>query len=273
MKTYNISLDSLSALADIAEKADPSDMSRNKDVKFSSCTFEQALSFARKGWPGGARKAKDILAQIIDKIPELRSDSPTGTYLDVSGSYVDIGEYVNGSPECMVNFQEDKRATRFMHIVVSASYSGYFPIESAINRGVAIAAIIDILESRNIRREVDLIMCAGAPNGDKAFISLPIKQAHHPLNLDTLAFGIAHPAYLRRLIFAVMEGQSAKFRSDFSVAPFGGYGRPIQPPAEPGPTTLVFPTPFPDEDWSIPAAIERTLSALKPVLGDLPCAT
>lgn len=253
---------SLTALAAHAAQTGPSEHSRDSGEEhfFGCSSMEEALAMARTGWPEGTTKAKQLLER-------LNADNPTenvysATYLDVSGSYVDIGEYVQGTPECMVQFREDSRAARFVRIVVCASYSCNFTVEQAIMRGVAIAALVDRFESMGIRCDIDSLVYVGNHSNpaDRFSVTVPVKAATEPLNLDRVVFALAHPAYFRRLIFALMELQPAQFRNLYGVRSGGGYGRIVEFPKFPD--AIVFPTPSASEDWDENYALKKIRSCL-----------
>jgi hypothetical protein len=258
MISLRIDLENLAAMAALAATTAPGERSRETEEGFfTSATFDDVLKFARRGWPEGAAHAKRLLSQFT--LPPL-IETHSATFHDVTGAYVDVGQYVQGTPECMVNFTPDTRPIRFVKIIVSAVYSGSFTTDKAINRGVTIAAVIDALESRGIRCDVELVTALSGHDNGKLFIHLPLKVSENPLNLDTLTFAIAHPAYLRRLIFAIMEIQSPAVRSNFSVG--GTYGNVIPLPPAPDATTLVFQTPKYGDDWSEEGAIAKANAVL-----------
>lgn len=257
--TFRFPFGSMEELVAYASKAKTSEQSHRDDadtVRFSGATWNETVTMARHGWPEGAKRAKGLLEHL--EMP-LHENVHSGTYHDVTGSYVDVGEYVQGVPECMVEFKEDTRPARFARVLVSASYSGGFSTKQMINRGVAIAAAIDALESQGVRCDVEVIMpCGGYPDG-LSVITLPVKQATDPMNLDTLIFAVAHPSYLRRLVFAVMECQDEAYRLRFSVG--GSYGHVKSIPNEPG--ALIFNSPTYGEPWDEAYAKAQALAALE----------
>jgi len=253
---------SLTTLADYVTQRDTKGASKDGSISFCHCSFDEAIEYARHGWPEGANKAKALLDRLTIDPP---SAPHSQTYHDVSGSYVDVGEFVQGVPECMVDFREDKRPARFAHIVVAACYAASFRASSAIQRGVTIAAIIDALEAQGIRCTVDLhFTVKNESKTDQIDIHLALKEAHAPLNLDTLTFGIAHPAYLRRLIFGAMEHLPRERHREFSIRSGGGYGKVAPIPVVPG--AIMFNMPNPSEDWSEQRTIERIQEALAATL-------
>lgn len=248
---------SLNALADAAQTT-PFAVSHH-DSDWSGGGWREALKHARYGWPEGAEMAR----KHIDKFRLPPIEAPyANTYNDVTGAYVDIGLYVSGEPECMVDFREDKRHARYatIHVSVSAS-AGTIP-EKLVNRGLAIAATVDILESRGIRCEVIAYdPCYGSDDKGRVISNagVMVKHANAPLNLDTLTFAVANPGFLRHLLFAHMELQSDEYRRSFNVP--GGYGGVAPLIVAPG--VIAFDTPQYWENWeNIEYAIERAHNAV-----------
>lgn len=261
------SFPSLVALADRAEHTAARENSRTNSDDFSGCSFDKAVSFARHGWPEGAAKAKRLLDRLQLPVPHAVHSE---TYHDVTGSYVDVGEYVQGVPECMVDFRADRRPVRFAHLIVSATFSAAIETQAVIQRGATIAAVVDALETQGIRCTVDLLfqstdytarIIGATPSTFE--VRVPIKEAHAPLNLDTLTFGVAHPAYLRRLMFAVMEQYPADVRDHYQV----GFGYGISRPIKDVPGSIIFQTPGEKESWSEADSLARIQAVLADTLG------
>jgi len=228
--------------------------------------FKQTLEMARHGWCEGAERAQKLLDRI--KVPVVQDNSiSTATYYDVTGSYVDVGEYVQGVPECMVDFREDRRTSRFASILVSGVVSAGLESEEAMNRGVVIAAIVDILESRGVRCDVTLVFRNDRDGGILEY-TVTLKRASEPLNLDVLTFGVAHPACFRRLVFGVMEHETDEVRTLMGIYDGGGYGHVTRIP-EP-PDAIVFQSPRMGEDWSEGAALKKLQTVLDKVEGRTP---
>lgn len=220
-------------------------------------TLEEAVQMAEHGWAEGAVKAKTLL----DKMPPpLLENVMTGTVHDVVGSYVDVGEYVMGTPECMVNFCEDKRTARFARIVVAGCYAGGVTGQTIINRGVAIAAIVDALEANGVRCDIDMVTRQNKHGRDVWETCVSLKRATDPLNLDTLVFAIAHPACFRRIGFAVCERETPAMRKMHSFMHSGSYGSVQTLP--PDPSAIIFQVPYFSEDWSAETASRKVMEIL-----------
>jgi hypothetical protein len=217
--------------------------------------FRAAVETAMHGWPEGAAKARKLLDSIPDLAPQ--ESYASATYYDVQGSYVDVGEYSRGVPECMVDFREDKRTARFARIVVSGFYSAAIKAETVMARGVTIAAIVDALETRGIRCSVVHVV-RGRVDWETR---VTLKHETEPLNLDVLAFALAHPATFRRLHFGAQELEPTDVQRENGLADFGSYLYPHPIPEEPD--TLTFQPVSSDGGWTPENARTRIVAALE----------
>jgi hypothetical protein len=251
---------SLTDCARVADRAPKDGASYSTDAAHSDeswtmgVTRPKAIVLARHGWPDGAAQAKRLLADL--ELPPIQ-ETHSVTQYDVTGSYVDIGEYVQGTPECMVAFQEDKRAVRFLHIVVSGYYAAIQDSEEVMRRGVAIVAVIDALESRGIRCSVELLT-RFHPTFE---VSVRLKETTDPLNLDVLAFAVAHPAMFRRVLFGVADAQPDETRNRLGFRTGCGYGQVI--PLEQSEGVLLFQSMRRSERWDLASAKQRVQAAVE----------
>lgn len=256
---------SLTELAEYASKAPKghASMSTEREHGEHQWTYgvlrPGAVQMAKSGWPDGAAKARALLDKL--DVPPI-VDTHSATVNDVTGSYVDVGEYVQGTPECMVDFKPDTRPVRFVHVIVSGIFPWQLKGDNIMQRGVTIAAIVDALESRGIRCSVELLTRFGAryEPGHYVDVSVCIKDTTQPLNLDVLTFAVAHPATFRRLLFAVGERQPEDIREKFGFKQGRSYGRVVPIPAPPD--ALVFQT-MTDLKWTAQETRAQIMKALE----------
>ena len=110
----------------------------------------------------------------------------------------------------------------YVHIFIPTSYSSSVDADNAFNRGCAIVALTDALESAGCRVKITLTEKYEG-GGETHCMRFMVKDYQDRLDIDQLIFTAAHPAFLRRIIFALQE------RSEFASARLvtqGGYGRP-----------------------------------------------
>ena len=122
--------------------------SRTKDGEWSGVDFNSAVKLLREGWSEGYQKIKEL----TDKVGEIVGAKVVQdvSYYDVSGAYVDVGRFLDGEPECMVEYKPDKEmGTKNVTVVSSMSFSADVDPDEIIKNGVVAACIVDGLEIAN----------------------------------------------------------------------------------------------------------------------------
>lgn len=205
------------------ESRNPERMSTTAGSDFTgSDSWDDALNLAREGWTG-IRPEVDALVEKMESVIAPSLQPAFTSVFDVVGGSVDVGRFLDGEPECMVETKliEIARPGKVVSILVNGSFNAGTQETAIRERGAAVVALIDSLERLQHSTEVDVeITCK---EGFTTVIRL--KNAEDQLDIDLLMFAIAHPSALRRIYFAYMEGHSnPKFRalSDLS------YGRSSQ---------------------------------------------
>lgn len=181
-----------------------------KDPWHGTNTFDQAVEIARKGWAEGAAEALKIRASVEAAVRDLINARSTTYSYDVAGEFVDVGRFLSGEPECFgIEFNDGGSIARpVVKIVANLAASGSVSPQSLFIRGAAIVAAIDILEA--LGRRVEAWVAKGSTKSRRGGehvheTHVLVKRADQPLDVDRLAFAIAHPACLRRLCFSIME--------------------------------------------------------------------
>lgn len=104
---------------------------------------EHSLNQTVEAMKFGFQKNTDY---FLDNIKEIRSQETTGkgTYLDYEGFAYDMGNVVEGVPECCLN--ADLPATKpCIKIVVDIGFPSLYSAKQLNNRGIAIANLINTL--------------------------------------------------------------------------------------------------------------------------------
>lgn len=258
MTTTLRKFDSLHALVQYVMPAHDNAESRNSARdSWAGGSWDEAIRLATHGWADGATQAKRLLEKITDHAPQ--EYSPIHTQHDMTGAYVDVGAYVEGVPECMIDFAPDIRPKRFVRILIASTFSSFIKAQQVLARGVAIAAAIDKLETRGVRCEIDAILTTQAQNGtnDKLSVMVTIKNAHEALSLEKLVYVAAHPTFLRRIGLSAYEQESATMRSQFGCMTERGYGGAVNESDKDIPAgTIYFPIPNLDSPEDIALALD-----------------
>ena len=138
-----------------------------------------------------------------------------------SGSAVDVAKFVTGEPECMFDILPTER--RSVTIAVNMSYCWDRTHEQVICAGASIFIIAEWFH-RN-RYNVKILgeeNCSS--NGYYYLTTFPIKDFHQPFDTGRIAFTLAHPAFLRRVLFGVNDSAPDPIREYFGMHDSGGYG-------------------------------------------------
>lgn len=183
--------------------------------------YDEALRLAMTGWAEGFKQ----VTVRADAIARAQAGLEMTSHYAEAGDEVDVGLFLANEPECMIEFPLEPKRKPVVKFVVSASFSARVGAEAIYNRGAAVLAAIDILESAGIRVEVDLDESIEA-SGKEFRRTIPLKAADDPVDRDKLAFAICHPSTLRRLIFRLHEQEGLKRWREMGG---GSYGHPRNP--------------------------------------------
>lgn len=190
--------------------------------------YDEAIKLARYGWDKGL-KGLDYYETMADKDYAFKKhDNIWDVELATTGSYVDVGAYLQGVPECMCEFVS-KRTNQFADVVINISTSWKTKTETMFNRGREILKLVDALEKNHIKTRIILMEVSSkdfndSNEGDRYVIKIIAKDYNEMLDQNRLAFALAHSSLLRRLCFCQLELEK-DIRDDYG-APYGGYGTP-----------------------------------------------
>lgn len=193
---------------------------------YGTDTFDEAVKLARYGWEEGL-KDLDYYEDMADKAYASKvNDNMWDVELSTTGSYVDVGTYLQGIPECMCDFVS-KRTNTFADIIVNPTISCKVSKKTIMIRGREIMKLIDVLEKRHIKTRVVVmsVVCSRLMNtGDRWVVKVVAKDYNEMLDQNRLIFVLAHSSYPRRMMFVVQEKEK-DIRGIFGC-PSGGYGHP-----------------------------------------------
>lgn len=189
----------------------------NNDLNWSGgLTWEQAKIMAISGWQDGMKEIEKYRAKLFPKIAEkvLR----TNQIYAIAGYNVDVGSFLANQPECFIarEYEERNYPGRIFKIVCSISFSAAIQPETIIQRGAMICAMIDAIEYAGHRAEVicndastisDYEEYRQGKHKDRGWfeVSVVVKKSTQPLEMTDLAFCLAHPSMLRRMMFSAAE--------------------------------------------------------------------
>ena len=193
--------------------------------------FQSAMELARKGWAEGLERVSGMRDRISVSV-QSRMTRPMPIY-SVAGGFPDVGRFLAGAPDCMVGFlpEEVPNQSKVITLVVSVTASAGVSANIIETRGAAICALVDALEDSGFSVQVAANFAVTGKRTYKrrlAIFDVLLKRAGEPLELDRMAFALAHPAMLRRLMFSIAEQQTKRLRKGFGFSRGeGSYGRVV----------------------------------------------
>lgn len=218
-KHWRIQADSLYELLQWVEDTSPvwrssaSKAARSKSWDLG-VGYDGAVRLARDGWEDGIQR----MSALIETVP---SETIFVKSYDVAGAVPDVPRFLGGDPRNMINRGKEQKPKPTMSIAFNMSARADVSAQAIWNFGAGLVAIIDRLESRKVRCEVSAIWRTEnlGRAGAVASICTTLKRPEEALDLHQMAFGVAHPAMLRRINFAAIE----RSRADIECP---GYGMP-----------------------------------------------
>lgn len=173
---------------------------------WASCDFDQALDRALDGgyWPEGAEQLQSI--NLAGQAGELIEQLNDELILAPVGGAVDIGEYLADGEECFYLMDSVEQAQTIVKIAVMNVCSSDTKASQVMNRGRAIMALVDALESRNFSVQLDVVDSFKWKKAVFPEYRTTIKQAGEPWAAGTVAYPLANASWGRRLGFRAAEG-------------------------------------------------------------------
>lgn len=203
------SIDKFDSLGAFIEAAQETSFSRRRasndtdshTVKFSgSDNLNHAIEIATHGINLDKIEANINAIQSTDSY-EMKQR------FDVSGGEVEMGLYMTGVPECMIEFELIEE-NKYINVLISLCESHRVKAPAIQRRAAAICSIVQQLEQANYRVKLTLAIGNGQmdefnPVGN--VILIDIKHYQDNLPLSRLA-GVLHSSFFRRIVFMYWEG-------------------------------------------------------------------
>lgn len=197
---------SLDEFADVADARD--DHGYGSNESWAGANFPDALALARKGWTRELKSALELAESAVDTAEkEQMIDAFNQPVWDVTGATVDVGAYLAGTPECMIDYPltETSKVGRVITLCASISYSAAVASDTIKRRGRTMVALAMALSKLGHSCELWADLTGGHGNSE-FHIRVLVKGASDELDPARVMFAYAHPAMLRVLGFSAIEG-------------------------------------------------------------------
>lgn len=177
-------------------------------ASFNGCgSFDEALDMAVQGWAEGG----ETIERTRGYVRALNPLSPRMIKYGIAGSTPNVPRAIAGNLLNMRVPEPGKsRKKQIITIVYNMCENGGCEAQMITNKAAVTAALIDEIEAKGFAVEV---ISAVATHGYDyrnmgridAYEFVRIKESHHPIDINRIAFGLGHAAMFRGLFFADMQ--------------------------------------------------------------------
>lgn len=228
MNLTNYSYNSISHFLNVVDalptKKGYFDSSDKTNERNDSVNFAEA-----KNWILNGRELQNFnLEKIESAINSVKNEFDFTEINSVAGAYVNIGNFVTGNPENMINYQfeEIQKSNKFLTFKVNCSLSYTVTNKDILKASNEILKAIYLLELQGYQTEIFcFVKCRDKGKKLDTYYNFEVKTKNfgEKLNLQTF-FSCISTDFIRRFYFkfceTVLKGESVKFAK--------GYGVPIQ---------------------------------------------
>ena len=166
-------------------------------------SFEEAMKLFREGW---SVEAQDLVIKLAEAEKKAQVQSVNRRCYDVAGGFVSVPRYIQGKPNCMIRMKKQQIKQRVIDVYKSIDYSGSTSADTIIEESIKAMQLVKRIESMGVRANLFITMGVKTfSNTYKVIVNIKVKDASEKLNVSKLAFPLAHPSMLRRLMFRFIE--------------------------------------------------------------------
>lgn len=224
-KTYG----SVAEFAEVAEKHHGEGTRRYKGDFTGTESPREAYKLAREGWSTELEKVIQVAEDAVTKVEQTNDVPAWIPRYDVSGGSVDVGVFLTGEPECMVEVPPVRVAKvgKVITLCVSRAYSGTVSAHQVIRQGHVLTALALALQRLGYGFELILDITISRRRGGEDLVRdrCIVKGVNDQIDPEMLMFALAHPAFLRQLWFGVAHEMPESLQRQFGIGEYYGYPR------------------------------------------------
>lgn len=180
--------------------------------------FDEAMKLLKHGWESGAQKLNTQLKTV-----KTGDGYKTKQFYSVAGYQCSVPRYLQGIPTNMINSKRVVTKNKVVNITKDICYQAKWDADEMIKQGVKFVELVNKIESTGTRCNVFVMFAPQQVTNEqnKVCFRIKVKDSSQRMNVKQIAFPLAHPSMLRRILFALMERHEAT--KDMQL----GYGRPV----------------------------------------------
>jgi hypothetical protein len=199
------------------------------DVSFYGCSdMKEADQMARRGLPKVGVEAINLAKQNVALMNGQLVQRAFYEGHDTAGAFVDMGRFVEGQPECMVEFfpTEEPNQNKIVALILNVSYNCMISAEAIKKNGQAMMSLVEAVEMSGMQTEIwtDMYVRGG---DTYARTAVRLKRAGEPFDVGMFMYALTSNTYLRAHLFNAMHSHGADIRKRCGIFDGGGYGTPV----------------------------------------------
>jgi hypothetical protein len=227
--SMRVVVDHFDSLGDYVRHAESNPTKGSSDAKRDGAwagtdSLAEACELAIHGWDEKRPDVDKLFAQLETDIASAM-DEPFMTYYAHSGDSVDMGRYMSGDPECMVDYVTEPQARmgRVVRVIINGAMSCSISADDIVRRGVAVVALLDVIHKLGVGVELAVEMPVTSDNTKYSTV-VKLHDSSEMLDINNMMYAVCHPSMLRRLAFGAIEQMPAEMFPSYRH----GYGTPSE---------------------------------------------
>lgn len=123
---------------------------------------------------------------------------------DVVGSFVDIGAFMSGEPECMVDFAMSHSRGKSVTLAIQFNDLGHISAEQLMYKGAVACCVADTLNSLGVSTRIVLV-CWNDMRPTKSLVTIQLTDYGERFDVYQMSGTSAAPNFWRRILFKYLE--------------------------------------------------------------------
>lgn len=176
-------------------------MSTDSEKLFYELTYDDALKYLLGGYERNIDKLFELTRSL--QAEKRYSKNKTKVIRAQTGSRVCINGFVSNSPKKFYRL-ERMEEKKFVRVHANMSFTANDNVNKVLHKGALLKNLVDLLEANNYSVGLNTFILLER-YGEVFYFKLHIKNVNSALHLQDMIYPLTSVAFLRRLVFRVME--------------------------------------------------------------------
>lgn len=205
-------------------------VSRDMDQRsfYGVDNMQEAHELANKGLPRIGVEAIRLADHNVQDMQGQMIRPQFYDQFDVSGAVIDMGRYMEGTPECMVEYYpfDSDASQNIVSLILNVTYHAGISKEAITKNGKAMMALVEAIELNGKQAEIwtDMYVHSWGDPKYYARTAVRLKRAGEPFDVGMFMYALTHPSFLRAHMFNAMWSHPESYRSHIGITHSGSYG-------------------------------------------------